>query len=78
MLTVVISLATQTLRRSGTLEEFSGVFLGRVHALTAAYALLSRESWSSVLLEEIIAEELRPLYGRRSDKRPHQRSACSA
>ena len=47
MLTVVISLATQTLRRSGTLEEFSGVFLGRVHALTAAYALLSRESWSS-------------------------------
>ena len=60
MLTVVISLATQTLRRSGTLEEFSGVFLGRVHALTAAYALLSRESWSSVLLEEIIAEELRP------------------
>ena len=60
MLTVVISLATQTLRRSGTLEEFSGVFLGRVHALTAAYALLSRVSWSSVLLEEIIAEELRP------------------
>ena len=60
MLTVVISLATQTLRRAGTLEEFSGVFLGRVHALTAAYALLSRESWSSVLLEEIIAEELRP------------------
>jgi len=36
MLAVVISLATQTLRRSGTLEEFSGVFLGRVHALTAA------------------------------------------
>ena len=60
MLTVVISLATQTLRRSGTLEVFSGVFLGRVHALTAAYALLSRESWSSVLLEDIIAEELRP------------------
>jgi len=36
MLSVVISLATQTLRRSGTLEEFEGVFLGRVHALTAA------------------------------------------
>ncbi len=60
MLTVVISLATQTLRRAGTLEEFSGVFLGRVHALTAAYALLSRQSWSNVLLGEIIAEELRP------------------
>ena len=60
MLTVVISLATQTLKRAGTLEEFSGVFLGRVHALTAAYSLLSRESWSAVQLDEIIAEELRP------------------
>ena len=60
MLTVVISLATQTLRRAGTLEEFSGVFLGRVHALTAAYSLLSRESWSAVQLDEIVTEELRP------------------
>lgn len=60
MLTVVISLATQTLRRAGSLEEFSGVFLGRVHALTAAYTLLSRESWSGVQLEEIVTEELRP------------------
>ena len=60
MLTVVISLATQTLKRSGTMEEFSGVFLGRVHALTAAYSLLSRESWSNVQLEEIVAEELKP------------------
>ena len=60
MLTVVISLATQTLRRAGTLEEFSGVFLGRVHALTATYALLSRESWSHVQLREVVAEELRP------------------
>ena len=60
MLTVVISLATQTLRRAGSLEEFQGVFLGRVHALTAAYTLLSRENWSGVQLREILAEELRP------------------
>ena len=60
MLTVVISLATQTLKRAGSLEAFSGVFLGRVHALTSAYALLSRESWSSVQLAEIVSEELRP------------------
>ena len=64
MLTVVISLATQTLRRAGTLEAFSGVFLGRVHALTAAYELLSQQRWSSVLLEEIITEELRPYMDR--------------
>ena len=70
MLSVVISLATQTLRRSGTLEEFEGVFLGRVHALTAAYALLSRESWSYVQLNEIVAEEMRPfLAGDRANVR---------
>jgi len=60
MLSVVISLATQTLRRSATLQEFEGAFLGRVHALTAAYALLSRESWSHVQLEEIVSEEMGP------------------
>ena len=60
MLAVVISLATQTLKRAGSLEAFSGVFMGRVHALTAAYSLLSRENWSSVPLQEVVAEELRP------------------
>jgi two-component system, chemotaxis family, CheB/CheR fusion protein len=60
MLTVVISLATQTLRRSPTLEAFSEAFLGRVHALTAAYSLLSSESWQTVGLRDILMEELRP------------------
>ena len=46
MLTVVISLATNTLRQSDSLESFRDVFLGRIHALTAAYALLSRDDWS--------------------------------
>jgi two-component system CheB/CheR fusion protein len=60
MLTVVISLATQTLRRSPTLEAFSEAFLGRIHALTAAYSLLSSESWQTVALRDILMEELRP------------------
>jgi two-component sensor histidine kinase len=60
MLTVIISLATQTLRRSATLAGFSDVFLGRLQALTAAYTLLSRENWSSVQLREIVEEELKP------------------
>lgn len=64
MLTVVISLATQTLRRCGTLGEFSDAFLGRLQALTAAYTLLSEENWSSVQLTEIISEELRPFIAR--------------
>jgi two-component system CheB/CheR fusion protein len=60
MLTVVISLATQTLRRSLTLEGFSEAFLGRIHALTAAYSLLRSESWQTVGLADILMEEFRP------------------
>ena len=60
MLTIVISLASQTSRRSASLEDFTGVFLGRVNALTSAYTLLSRENWSSVQLGEVLEEELRP------------------
>jgi two-component system CheB/CheR fusion protein len=60
MLTVVISLASNTLRHAPTLEQFSEVFLGRIHALTAAYALLSREGWTPVDLRGIAAEQLKP------------------
>ncbi|SFK84873.1 CheR family methyltransferase [Methylocapsa palsarum] len=60
MLTVVIALATQTLRRVGTLEEFSTTFLGRVHALAASYTLLSAENWSSISLRDLIVEETKP------------------
>jgi two-component system CheB/CheR fusion protein len=60
MLTVVISLATTTFRRAKTLEAFQEAFLGRIHALTAAYALLSREGWSQIALQELLTEQLRP------------------
>jgi two-component system CheB/CheR fusion protein len=60
MLTVVISLATQTLRRSTSLDAFSGTYLGRIHALTAAYSLLSSEAWQTVSLRDIVMVELRP------------------
>ena len=60
MLTVVISLATNTLRRATTLDGFQEAFLGRIHALTAAYALLSRDAWSPIPVGEILLEELKP------------------
>ena len=60
MLTVVISMAQQTLRRAATLDEFSSAFMGRVHALTASYTLLSRQNWSSVPLRDILVEEAKP------------------
>jgi two-component system, chemotaxis family, CheB/CheR fusion protein len=60
MLTVVISLATNTIGRSTTLEGFKEVFLGRIHTLAASYALLSRDSWSPIPLREILLQELEP------------------
>ncbi len=60
MLTVVVSLATQTLRRSDSLEQFSTNYIGRIHALTAAYSLLSEQSWQTVDLRDLLLQELRP------------------
>ena len=60
MLTVVISLAGQTARRSADLKQFQDAFMGRVRALSASYTLLSRENWVSVALREIVEEELHP------------------
>jgi two-component system CheB/CheR fusion protein len=62
MLTVVISMATQTLRRSDTLETFEKSYMGRVHALSAAYSLLSHQGWQTVLLKALLLEELQPFF----------------
>ncbi|MEO5698704.1 MAG: PAS domain-containing protein [Burkholderiaceae bacterium] len=60
MLTVVMALARQTIRRSGTIEEFAASYLGRIDALTTAYTLLSQEDWQAVSLSDLILEELKP------------------
>lgn len=60
MLTVVISIAIQTVRHTTTLPEFEKSFMGRIHALTAAYTLLSDEAWRTVPLRTLLLEELRP------------------
>ncbi len=60
MLSIVISLARQTVRGSGSIEEFSKNYLGRLHALASAYSLLSKHSWQTVSLQEIVDEELAP------------------
>jgi two-component system CheB/CheR fusion protein len=60
MLTVVLSLAAQSLRRAATLEDFSEAFMGRVRALTASYTLLSGQNWLSVSLQDLLTEATRP------------------
>ena len=42
------------------MEEFAHNYMGRIHALTATYSLLSSEGWQTVLLETLLLEELKP------------------
>jgi two-component system, chemotaxis family, CheB/CheR fusion protein len=59
MLTVVVSIAAQTMRQSKDLDEFFDNFSGRVNALAAAYTLVSRDNWTDVPLCDVLLEELR-------------------
>jgi two-component system, chemotaxis family, CheB/CheR fusion protein len=58
MLTVVGAIANQTLARSDTTGDFAEAFLGRLHSMGKSYALVSRENWGEVSLNDILINEL--------------------
>ena len=60
MLTVVTSLASQTMHRATSMEEFMANYMGRIDALAAAYSLLSNEGWQTVSLRDLLSEEFKP------------------
>jgi two-component system, chemotaxis family, CheB/CheR fusion protein len=62
MLAMVQSIGSQTLRRSGSLEEFKAAFEGRLHALARAHDLLVAEDWSGADLGQLVRHTLEP-YG---------------
>ena len=68
MLTVVLSIATQTMRQSKDLDEFFDSFSGRVNALAGAYTLVSRDNWTDVPLRDVLLEELRPFAAKGTDR----------
>ena len=68
MLTVVISIATQTLKRANNAEAFGQTFLDRLHAMALSYALVSRDQWSEVSLVEVVREQLSPYLSERGDR----------
>ena len=59
MLTVVIGMLEQTLKTAEP-ANFRDVFLGRLHAMSRSYELLSHERWGAVSVGELIGQELRP------------------
>lgn len=58
-LAVVQSIAQQTFRRGGSLEDMRKSFEGRLAALAAAHSILTRTKWESMPLREIAAEAIR-------------------
>jgi two-component system CheB/CheR fusion protein len=59
MLTVVIGILEQTLKASDP-AVFRDVFLGRLHAMSRSYELLSQEAWSDVSIGELVRQEMEP------------------
>jgi two-component system, chemotaxis family, CheB/CheR fusion protein len=60
MLTVIVSIATQTLKGADRAESFGKDFLDRLHAMGRSYELMSRDQWSAVPFAEVVREELDP------------------
>ncbi len=59
-LAVVQSIASQTLRHSGSLELFGEAFQGRLQALAGANDALIDGSWKGVTLRHLVQRSLRP------------------
>ena len=59
MLSVVISIANQTLDRSKPADTHAAL-IGRLRAMAGAYGVLSRVNWTKVRLSDLIDQELAP------------------
>lgn len=57
-LAIVQSIAAQTGRTSGTIEQFIGRFNGRVQSLSSAHHMLTEAHWSGASLRELITSQI--------------------
>jgi PAS domain S-box-containing protein len=60
ILAIVQSVASQTMRSSGTLENFADAFTGRLKALATAHDILTQTRWIGVGLSELVVAVLAP------------------
>src|SRR5262249_18831588 len=68
MLTVIVSIATQTLKQSDDVEAGRDAFLDRLHAMARAYELVSRDQWGDVSLLDVVRQEVEPYRTGRDDR----------
>lgn len=57
-LAIVQSIATQTLRRASSPEEFASNFSGRVQAIARAHTLFTRDSWQGTDIRDLVRDQL--------------------
>ena len=60
ILAIVQSVATQTVRSSGSLENFAEAFVGRLKALAGAHDILTETRWIGIGLRELLIAVLAP------------------
>lgn len=60
MLAVVTSITNRTVETSTSKEGFADALLGRLNAMSRAYAALSRENWTKVSVQDLIRQEAAP------------------
>src|SRR5260370_18275510 len=60
VLAAVQSIASQTLRQSGSLEGFKAAFNGRLHALAGPHDLLDAEGWAGTDTPQLAARRPQP------------------
>ena len=62
-LATVLSIAQQSFRKRGTIEEVRGAFTDRIRALAQTHTRLAETHWAGVPLRSLIADELAPYTG---------------
>lgn len=60
ILAIVQSVAAQTMRASGSFENFSNAFTGRLRALAIAHDILTETRWVGIGLSDLLATVLAP------------------
>lgn len=62
-LALVLSIAGRTMHQEDTLEGFHKSFTGRIQALSATHNLLAENSWTDLMISDVINKELEPYTG---------------
>jgi two-component system CheB/CheR fusion protein len=60
MLTVIVGLASLTLRGATSPETFAKTFVDRLHAMARSYDLIARDQWNDVSFPELVRETMAP------------------